>query len=425
MPKLDSATHAVRRLVKKIWHEKADGFGPGWRGGVGASGIGWPNPRWMLLNAAQAKEFANVVARLDSDPRFEWATPKKLDAALWRVVCQARLHPNDLNVADAFIGEYMREPIEQTCYFRIEGLATDEEVDIFGVRLLPASAVAAPDHIKAFDAIDYASGRSPDGSIAAVPVVGTSDVRMADRGRALAEHALRLLRMTLKAHHELDDRGLRFKVSSTVWWMDGGGGRWSMPDRPTRALPLVPAFVSLAASQPVASLLPAGGTDIARHARIALSWFERSQLDDDPVAKMLYLFFALEAILGDRSEGLKAEKLALRRAILGHLTTGSFRHPSRAYSQYEQVRNEAVHGGQPQVVTEKEVVQFSADIREGINELLQLADSSGHRNRTELLRALDRDPARDELAARLYAEDPKLWSGLRPDSEPKPESVGN
>ena len=418
MPKVDSATQAVRKLVKKMWHEQADGLGPGRRAGVGASGIGWDRGRWMILTPAQTKDFNNVLSKLDSDPRFEWITPKELDSALWRVVCEARLRPNDLTVADTFLEEHTREPIEETCYFRIEGLTINAEVDIFDVRLLPASTVAVPDHIKAFEAIDYSSGSPPDGSVAAVPVAGTRGVRMAERGRAGAEHAVRLLRMTLKAHRELDDRSLRFKVSSTVWWMGGGGGRWSMPDRPTRALPLLADFVSLATSQPVGRLSAAGGNDIEEHARIALGWFERAQLDDDPIPKMLYLFFALEAILGDRSEGLKAEKLALRRAIVGHLTTGSFRHPRRVYTQYEQIRNEAVHGGQPQLVGEKEVVQFSADIRDGINEFLQLAESGGHRSRTELLRLLDDDPARAELAANLYTEDPTLWSRLKPDSSP-------
>jgi hypothetical protein len=81
---------------------------------------------------------------------------------------------------------------------------------------------------------------------------------------------------------------------------------------------------------------------------------------------MLYLFFALEAIVGDRSEGLKGEKLALRRAILSHLTTGNFSHPARAYVLYEEVRNKAVHGSELTVpVTEDEVRNFSYDVRAG------------------------------------------------------------
>jgi hypothetical protein len=54
---------------------------------------------------------------------------------------------------------------------------------------------------------------------------------------------------------------------------------------------------------------------------------------------MLFLFFALEAILGDKSKGLKGRDFALRRSILGLRTTGGFSDPARACVFYEKVRS--------------------------------------------------------------------------------------
>lgn len=212
----------------------------------------------------------------------------------------------------------------------------------------------------------------------------------------------------------LRDEALWFKVGR-VWWTEGGGHQWQMPKRPPRPVLLRADLIEKVKVQPVADLPASGGSTIDDHARIALSWFERSQLDDDPLSKLLYLFFALEAIVGDRSEGLKGETLALRRAILSHLTTGKFSHPARAYVLYEEVRNKAVHGSKLTVpVTEDEVRNFSYDVRAGINEFLELAQRRGFTKRGELRDALDHDPAREQLGSRLYGENPDLWKSLKP-----------
>ncbi len=63
-------------------------------------------------------------------------------------------------------------------------------------------------------------------------------------------------------------------------------------------------------SAPISTLPASGGTGVEQSANRALEWFERAQLATDPLIELLYLFFALEAILGDTSEGLKGEQLA-------------------------------------------------------------------------------------------------------------------
>jgi hypothetical protein len=72
-------------------------------------------------------------------------------------------------------------------------------------------------------------------------------------------------------------------------------------------------------------------------------------------------------------------------------------------------------------VIDDAVLQFSHDIRDGINEVIQLARTRGYTKRAQLRNALDHDPARDELAAQLYADNPALWASLEPTSEAEAE----
>jgi hypothetical protein len=54
---------------------------------------------------------------------------------------------------------------------------------------------------------------------------------------------------------------------------------------------------------------------------------ERSSFADEHLVALLYLFFALEALLSDTSEGRKAHGLAFRQATLGHVATEQLSHP--------------------------------------------------------------------------------------------------
>jgi hypothetical protein len=152
-------------------------------------------------------------------------------------------------------------------------------------------------------------------------------------------------------------------------------------------------------STPIATLPVKGGSGIEQSANRALEWFERAQLATDPLIELLYLFFALEAILGDKSAGLKAERLALRRAVLSHMQGTGFTHPGKTYWLYDQVRSTAVHGEDAPAVSEKEVRDFAWDVRRAINEFLEYARKKSFSKRGKLLAALESDPARDEIKA--------------------------
>jgi hypothetical protein len=51
----------------------------------------------------------------------------------------------------------------------------------------------------------------------------------------------------------------------------------------------------------------------------------------DPLVATLYRFFALEALLGDSSDGLKNGTLALRQMTLSAIATGGFQNPDDTF----------------------------------------------------------------------------------------------
>lgn len=417
MPKVDPTRHALGQLVKKVRHQGTNRERrPAFMIRRVPSDLARPDFRGLTLGGPAAEAFNDANAQLYDDKRFEWVNPKKLEEQLWRLACEAKAKPAESGLVDAFVDEYAREPRSQTCFWPVEGLDVAFPVELFGIRLVPVSGLQPHNPLAAFEELVKAPGANPVGCVAAIGVSGTSGRRMAERAREAAEHALRQLRMTLREHREISDRDVRFRLGN-MWWIDEGSHHFTIPGGRT-SLHLGDDLVKLATSRPVARLPASGGRNVDDHARIALGWFEKSQLVEDQVSQMLYLFFALEAILGDKAEGPKGENLALRRAILGLRTTGFFVHPRRVYVLYGDVRSEAVHGGGPVEVTDQEVLRFSADIRTAINEFLEFANREAHTRRAQVRRALDEDEGREELAANLYREDPTLWASLKPRDTP-------
>jgi hypothetical protein len=329
-------------------------------------------------------------AALVEDQRFEHMKKRDIEDEVWSLACRSAKQPGQDHVA-AFVEKYALEAQELTCFFPVEGLTLHREIDAFGVRLLPANAVDAPEFV---GHPDFAVQMD---SAVAVECSGTSNPAMMRRSREIAEHALRLLRVGLREHNMLIDRQLRFRLGRLHWFSDGSGGFRSTAEG--GSIELTDERLEVAVSQPIASLPARGGTGVEQSANRALAWFEKAQLETDLLNELLFLFFALEAILGDRSEGLKAEGLALRRAILSHKQTGSFTHPGRVYSLYEGSRSSAVHGEKVPDVAEDEVRKFSEDVRLAINEFLGYASAHDFVKRGRVLRALDADPVSAEIKA--------------------------
>lgn len=199
------------------------------------------------------------------------------------------------------------------------------------------------------------------------------------------------LRAGLSEHRMIPDRQLRFRLG-TSYWFRGGGGGWSTPSDQIIDVGLNEELVEHATSTEIARLPAEGGTSIEKAARRALQWFDDALLATDPLKEVLYLFFALEAILGDKSDKLKGENLALRRALLSHKLDEGFTHPGRIYGLYDEVRSEAVHGGEPLEVSKSAVSTQSTSSS-------STRCKEGFSKRGKLLAALDSDPAREDIKA--------------------------
>jgi hypothetical protein len=208
----------------------------------------------------------------------------------------------------------------------------------------------------------------PVGCVAAVRVSGTSYVRMAEHARAAAEHGLRVLRIALRESRGIHDRQLRFVIGEAYTFDDRLSG-WAQRPGIAYELALGPSLTDLVGAQPVAALPLVPRDKLERKADLAMRWMERVWLAAEPLIRLLYLFFALEFLLGDTGESQKAGLVALRRAMLGEAVGRGFVHPSRTYWLYEKVRSAAVHGSEPPEVSGDDVDRFAWDVREALDDI--------------------------------------------------------
>lgn len=338
----------------------------------------------------QVDALEELEAALAGDPRFEHMKERKIEEAVEGFANDAFVHRNADHIP-GFLAKHAEEPQSLVCSFPVEGLTVHSELELFGVTFTPAEQAEIPEHM-------FGPGQGTIGAVVSTTCEGTNGRAMKERARKKVEHALRQLRAGLREHRMIPDQQLRFRLG-TSYWFDGGGGGWSTRSDQIIDVGLNEELVELATSTEIAKLPAEGGTGIEKAARRALQWFDDALLATDSLKEMLYLFFALEAILGDKSDELKGKNLALRRALLSHKLDQGFTRPERIYGLYDKVRSEAVHGGEPLEVSKSEVSKFQWDVRCAINEFLEYARKEGFSKRGKLLEALDSDPARDEIKA--------------------------
>jgi hypothetical protein len=373
-----------------------------WRSGEVPEDLQTQPGQWLRLSGVEFRAFEAVRPLLCDDLRFEHMEDSAMTDAMWRFACLCELQPDGDHVA-GFVAVHAIEPTDHICFFPVESLTVAAEVEMFGVQFLRADAVDVP-----------ASPFWPDpkatmGSAIAVACRGTNYNRMRERARPVAEHALRLLRVSLRQHMVIHERQLRFRLGEFAWFDNRING-WEL--HPERAWPveLNADLVELVASQAISTLTQVPNTDVERRANLALAWIERAQLAIDPMVELLYLFFALEAMLGDKAERLKGASLALRRATLGAVMRDQFRHPLQTFALYEEVRSAAVHGEQPPAeLTDKEVSAFAWDVRHCVNEFVEYAHDQGFTKRAQVRKALDAHEKRALLIDGLRSSDPKNW----------------
>jgi hypothetical protein len=149
--------------------------------------------------------------------------------------------------------------------------------------------------------------------------------------------------------------------------------------------------------------------DIERQADLALRWMERSRFEGDPLVAMLYLFYALEALLGSTDEGLKGPMLAFRATMLSHVVDGQFFHPNETLFLYDEVRSVAVHGEARPIVTEDAVTRYEPNVRWALRQYLTLADRERFTKRSQLVRFLHESSAKTELITWVRANPSTKW----------------
>jgi hypothetical protein len=349
-----------------------------------------PGKERLLLDPAGREGLEALRAALPEDLRFEYLKDEEVTATTVRFACLACMRPDDDHVP-SFIAEHAREPMTRTCRLSVLHLEVTEELELPGATLVPAEDAGLPNPMLGPDP------KPTMGCAIAIECVGTNYNKMTLRAEAVAEHALRLLRAGIREERFTPDRELMFVLGESVWFDDGASG-WKGGKNASFNYAVDAQTVQNALSVPVAALPMTGGTDIETRASRALKWWERAHFAEDPLIELLFLFFALEAILGSDRVGPKARPLALRRAILAHRTKDHFAHPYRVYGLYRDVRNAAVHGGEAPELAERDVHDFSWDVRRALNEYLEFAWNQHVADRVALLAVLDADPDADRIA---------------------------
>jgi hypothetical protein len=354
----------------------------------------------VSLSSVEHETFQRARRALGADVRFEHLG-SKVDEALWAFVrgCIATRGADQVAV---FVAQHTRDLLALVCYLPVEFLTVSVETPVFGVRLLPMDDSRIPTGGAGFE-LD-----PPVGCVAAVDVAGTSYASMANRARTSADHALRVLRLALRAHRLINDWQLRFRLADNYAFSDALKG-WARRSDSAFPLGLGSDLVELAIAQPVAGLLPEPTSDIERKADVAMRWLERSRFAGEPLVALLYLCFALEALIGDSSESLKGPALAYRQAMLSHVVGKGFIHPDGTLLLYDQIRSAAVHGEHVPPIEWDAVRTFSWVVHESLNDYLNYARAEGFTRRSRLVKSLRSHPDGANLVAWLRQRGGAVW----------------
>lgn len=356
----------------------------------------------LVLDVEEEWAFQETQSIVRDDLRFEYLDQRTAQEALWRFVCRCAADRATDHVRP-WVKEHAREIMDRLCYFPVEHLQVEAEVDIAGLRLLPTNGDEVPQSGPGFVL------ESPVRCVVAVRVSGTDYERMAERARDVAEHGLRVLRIGLRATSRgIHEDQLRFGLGEAYAFDDQASGWRRRPGAPI-ALGIAVGDADRVSSQLVVDLPAVPLNKLGRKADLAARWMERAMLAAEPLLQLLYLFFALEAILGDTAEGEKAGLIALRRAMLGQVTGGSFTHPSRTYQLYDEVRSAAVHGSEPPSVSDADVRLFASDVREALGEYLRYANEKGFMRQSQLVQALDNHPDRPQVIKWIRDYGGDMW----------------
>ena len=353
----------------------------------------------LLRDEVEALKVAELA--VSADLRFEHL--RHPDDEVWRFAALCWLDRKTNHVA-AFVDEHGRKVLDLVCYIPVEHLSVESPVMACGTELVPLSDERLPSADPRWFPLD-----APVGCCAAVPVSGTNHGHMADWAREQATHSLRLLRIALREWIGGNSRQLRFRLGISYAFDEQLSG-WAQRDDVAYDLTYGAPLLKVVDGQPIAQLPQQPTCDIEKKANLAAKWVERAWLSGEPLVSLLYLFFALEALLGDKSEGLKAHGLAFRQAMLSHVAMGGFTHPNETWFLYDVVRSAAVHGEDVPEVSWEMVASFAHVVRRALNQYLQVAADQRITKRGRLLRFLDQHSDRPQLIAWFRTNGGRVWT---------------
>jgi hypothetical protein len=367
-----------------------------------------PEAETLFLGEVEAADFRAAVATIAVDLRFEYMTRRvagdPLRDALIRFACLCEMDRKSDHVP-SFFSEHMRAPEERTCFIGVEYLRVNDVMELLGLRLLPLDHPDVPERTGFFNL------GAQVGAIAAVPSEGTHLAVMKDRAAAVAERELRVLRLSLRGNRYLNPLQLRFRLAENYSFGGPAAAGFETSEAARWELTLDEELIELVRDQPLKVLAVPPENDLRECASRAMGWIEDAMIEGDRLKSLLYLFFALEAMLGVKSENEKGLGLAFRRALLSFATKEHFADPDRAYRLYGEVRSAAVHGGATPHVSKKTEQVLLWDVREALIEYMELAEQHNFLTRKALLRHLRQLPDRKKLAYWLLDRDPKTWQG--------------
>lgn len=358
--------------------------------------------RVLRLDLRATDAIAAAVVSLENDERFEHLREPKTEVLAF--IGYALANGAQDPVPD-FVARESRSIDTRTCFVPIEQLVVIEPIAVLGLSLLPPTHEVVPDQDAWFMSDETI------GSVAAVEVTGTHLARMADRARNRVARVLRVLRVTLQSHGSIGLVQLRFRLGEGYSFGNGLGGFSRRPDM-AHSLGLDARLIRVADDAALAELVEPPLNDLQRAIDRALRWIERAWFEGDPIVSLLFLFYAVEAVLGDTAEGLKANSLAFRQALVGNLHQGGFTHPSETWWLYAQVRSVAVHGGEPTPVDRRTVESFGWAVRLMLEGVVAIARDQGLTRRVQLRRYLNSHDDADQLRDWLRAHAGPEWDAF-------------
>jgi hypothetical protein len=333
-----------------------------------------------------------VLSLMGSHPNYEHLDNQQAEGAVWRFVCMS-IKDRGSNHVEPFLTRYHKDATDEVIFFSVRHLQVTESMTFSDCDLLPIDDPTIP-------AGESLREESDVGSVVRISETGTSMAKQVDRARIRAEYALDLLRVCLRRHNQFHAAQMRFSLGERFATEHGTG--WKRRSDVAYDLTVNPGIVAGVKEWPAASLALVGSNDLERHARLAVDWLARARLTPEPLMETLFLFFALEALLGDRQDKKKGHDLAFRRAMLSHVQRGGFTTPDATYLLYDQVRSAAVHGSASPEVPSRMLVSLDHDVSLALDEYLEFAAERGLTRRSAVMRALRDHPDSGDMVLWLH-----------------------